>query len=573
MYIETVPNRNSPPAILLREGWREGDKTRKRTLANLSDWPPEKIETFRRLLRDEPLVSPQDLLATQKTLPHGHVEALLLAIRKLGLDSMISAKHCRERDLVLAMIVERLLDPCSKLATTRQWHSTTLAEELGVSEAMEDELYQAMDWLLERQPRIEKKLAERHLREGSLVLYDVSSSYYEGRPCPLAQYGHDRDGQKGLPIIVYGLMTDREGRPIAVDVYRGNTGDPTTVVDQVNKLRERFHLSRVVLVGDRGMLTQPQIEKLKAYPQMGWITALTSVAIRGLLAEGSLQLSLLDEKNLVEIQSREYPGERLMVCYNPLLAEERKRKREELLAATEKALTRIVKEVERRKQKPLTATDIALKLGKVLGHYKMGKHFAHQIEDRKLSWWRRVEMIEQEAKLDGIYVIRTSETAEQLSAADTVRGYKSLAQVERAFRSLKGLDLLIRPIRHRTEKRVPAHIFLCMLAYYVEWHLRRVWAPLLFEDEELPQERQRRDPVLPASSSESAQVKKLTHQTADGLPVQSFATLLSNLACRARVTYSLKTDQSGPTFQQMPPPTPLQAKAYELLNLLPVAGN
>jgi hypothetical protein len=490
MYIETVPNRNSPPAILLREGWREGNKTLKRTLANLSDWPKEKIETFRRLLRDETLVSPQDLLATQNTLPHGHVEAVLLAIRKLGLDAMISAPRCRERDLVLAMIVERLLDPCSKLATTRPWHSTTLAEELGVSEASEDELYQAMDWLLERQPRIEKKLAERHLDEGSLVLYDVSSSYYEGRSCPLAQYGHDRDGKKGLPIIVYGLMTDHQGRPIAVQVYRGNTGDPTTVGDQVNKLRERFHLSRVVLVGDRGMLTQPQINQLKARPQMGWITALTSVAIRGLLAQGSLQLSLLDEQNLVEIQSPEYPGERLMVCYNPLLAEERKRKREDLLAA-----------------------------------------------------------------------------------ADTVRGYKSLAQVERAFRSLKSLDLLIRPIRHRTAERVPAHIFLCMLAYYVEWHLRRVWAPLLFEDEELPQQRQRRDPVLPARSSESAQAKKLTHQTADGFPVQSFATLLLDLASRARVTYSLKTDKSGPTFQQVPPPTPLQAKAYELLNLLPVAGN
>ena len=573
MYIETVPNRNSPPAILLREGQREGKKIHKRTLANLSDWPQEKIDTFRRLLRDEPLVSPQDLLCTHKTLPHGHVEAILLAVRKLGLDAMISAKRCRERDLVLAMIVERLLHPGSKLATTRQWHGTTLAEQLGVSEATEDELYQAMDWLLERQGRIEKKRAERYLQEGSLVLYDVSSSYYEGQHCPLAHYGHDRDGQKGLPIIVYGLMTDGEGRPIAVDVYRGNTGDPTTVVDQVNKLRERFHLSRVVLVGDRGMLTPPQIEKLKAYPQMGWITALTSVAIRGLLAEGSLQLSLLDEKNLVEIQSREYPGERLMVCYNPLLAEERKRKREDLLRATEKALTRIVKQVERRKTKPLTATEIALKVGKVLGHYKMGKHFVHTIEDGKLSWSRRGETIEQEAKLDGIYVIRTSEAAERLSAADVVRGYKSLAQVERAFRSLKGLDLLIRPIRHRTEERVPAHIFLCMLAYYVEWHLRRVWAPLLFEDEELPKERQRRDPVLPASSSESARAKKLTHQTADGLPVQSFATLLSDLASRARVTYSLKTDQSGPTFQQVPPPTPLQAKAYELLNLLPVAGN
>ena len=573
MYIATVPNRNSPPAMLLREGWREGNKTRQRTLANLSHWPQQKIESLRRLLRDEPLVSPQDLLATQKTSSHGHVEALLLAVRKLGLDAMISSKPCRERDLVLAMILERLLDPCSKLATTRHWHSTTLAEELGVSEAAEDELYQAMDWLLERQPRIEKKLAARHLREGSLVLYDVSSSYYEGRHCPLAQYGHDRDGQKGLPIIVYGLMTNGEGCPVAVEVYAGNTGDPTTVVDQVNKLRARFQLSRVVLVGDRGMLTQPQIDKLKAHPHMGWITALTSVAIRGLLGEGALQLSLLDEKNLIEIQSAHYPGERLMVCYNPLLAEERKRKREELLQATEKALSRIVKEVERRKQKPLTATEIALKVGKVLGKYRVSKHFTQTIEQGKLSWSRRGETIEQEAKLDGIYVIRTSETAEQLSAADTVRGYKSLAQVERAFRSLKGLDLLIRPIRHRTEERVPAHIFLCMLAYYLEWHLRRVWAPLLFEDEELPQQRQRRDPVLPASSSAAAQAKKLTHQTADGLPVQSFTTLLSDLASRARVTYSLKTDKSGPTFQQVPPPTALQARAYELLNLLPVTGN
>ena len=573
MYVETVPNRNSPPAILLREGWREGTKTHKRTLANLSDWPPQKIDTLRRLLRDETLVSPDQLFDTQKTLPHGHVEAVLLAVRKLGLDALLSAKPCRERDLVVAMILERLLDPCSKLATTRQWHSTTLAEELGVSEASEDELYSAMDWLLERQPRIEKKLAARHLGEGSLVLYDVSSSYYEGRHCPLAQYGHDRDGQKGLPLIVYGLMTNGEGCPVAVEVYAGNTGDPTTVVDQVNKLRERFQLSRVVLVGDRGMLTPPQIKQLKDHPQMGWITALTSVAIRGLLAEGALQLSLLDEKNLIEIQSPQYPGERLMVCYNPLLAEERKRKREELLAATEKRLNRIVKEAERRKQKPLLATEIALKVGKVLGKYKMSKHFVLTIEDGRLSWSRRSESVDEESKLDGIYVIRTSEAANDLSAEDVVRGYKSLAQVERAFRSLKSLDLLIRPIRHRTEERVPAHIFLCMLAYYLEWHLRRVWAALLFEDEELPQARQRRDPILPASSSASAQAKKRTHQTADGLPVQSFTTLLSDLASRARVTYGLKQHTSGPTFQQVPPPTPLQAKAYELLKLLPVAGN
>src|SRR5207244_2600866 len=397
------------------------NKTRHPTPANLSHWPQENIETFRRLLHDEPLVSPQDLLPTQTPLPHGHVEALLLALRKLGLDSMISAQRCRERDLVLAMIVERLLDPCSKLATTRQWHSTTLAEELGVGEATEDELYAAMDWLRERQERIEKKLAARHLREGSLVLYDVGSSYDEGRHCPLAQYGHDRDGQKGLPIIVYGLLTDPEGRPIAVEVYPGNTGDPTTVVDQVDKLRDRFQLSRVVLVGDRGMLTQPQIDKMKTHPGLGWITALTSVAIRGLLAAGALQLSLLDETNLAEITSPDYPGERLMVCHNPLLEEERGRKRRELLEATEEALAKVSKQVERRKKKPLKEAEIALKVGKVLGHYKMGKHFLYTIGEGMFQWSRREQTVEEEAKLDGIYVIRTSEPVERLSARSEER--------------------------------------------------------------------------------------------------------------------------------------------------------
>jgi hypothetical protein len=573
MYIETVPNRNSPPAILLREGWREGSKTLKRTLANLSHWPQQKIETFRRLLQDEPLVSPQDLFCTQQTLPHGHVEAILMVMRKLGLDSLLAAKRCRERDLVMAMIASRLLHPCSKLATTREWHTTTLAEELSVADATEDDLYQAMDWLLVRQPRIEKKLAARHLGEDCLVLYDVSSSYYEGRTCPLAQYGHDRDGKKGLPIIVYGVMTDGEGRPIAVEVYPGNTGDSTTVADQVEKLRARFQLSRVVLVGDRGMLTQPQIDKMKMHPGLGWITALTSVAIRGLLETGALQLSLLDETNLAEITSPDYPGERLMVCHNPLLEEERGRKRRELLQATEQALTKVGKQVERRKKKPLKEAEIALKVGKVLGRYKMGKHFLYTIGEGKFQWSRREQTIEQEAKLDGIYVIRTSESVERLSAADTVRSYKSLAQVERAFRTLKGVDLLIRPIRHRTEDRVPAHIFLCLLAYYVEWHLRRAWAPLLFEDEQLAAERRRRDPILPATCSPSAQEKKLTRQTADGFPVHSFATLMAELGSRARVTYGLKSEESTPSFQQVPEPTPLQAKAYELLALLPVVGN
>jgi len=573
MYIEAVPNRNSPPAILLREGWREGNKTRKRTLANLSDWPAAKIETFRRLLRGETLLSPANLFRTHQTLPHGHVEAVLLTIRKLGLDSIIAAKRCRERDLVVAMVAEQLIHPCSKLAATREWQATTLAEELVVRDATEDDLYRAMDWLLERKARIEKKLARRHLADGAIVLYDVTSSYYEGRTCPLARFGHDRDGKKGLPIIVYGVMTDGEGCPVAAEVYPGNTGDPTTVVDQVEKLRAQFQLLRVVLVGDRGMLTQPQIDKMKNHPGLGWITALTSTAIRDLVETGALQLSLLDVQNLVEITSPDYPGERLMVCHNPLLQEERGRKRKELLEATEKQLAKIGKEVTRRTKKPLKAAEIGLKVGKVLGHYKMGKHFQYTIGEGTFAWSRREESIQQEARLDGIYVLRTSEAAERLSSEDTVRTYKSLSQVERVFRSLKGIDLLVRPIRHRTEDRVPAHIFLCLLAYYVEWHMRRAWAPLLFEDEELPEQRKRRDPIAPAIPSESAKQKRARHQTADGLPVHSFHTLMAELASRARVTYGLQSDPSSRTFRQTPEPTPLQAKAYQLLASFPVTGN
>jgi len=573
MYIETVPNRNSRPAILLREGWREGKKTLKRTLANLSDWPQPKIEALRRLLRDETLVSLQDLLTTRQTLPHGHVEAIRAMLRQLHLETVISAPRCRERDLVVALIIQRLIDPCSKLATTRAWHATTLAEDLGVGEATEDELYAAMDWLRERQERIEKKLAARHLAEGGLVLYDVTSSSYEGRTCPLAHFGHNRDGDKQLPIIVYGVMTDGEGRPVAVEVYPGNTGDPTTVSDQVEKLRERFGLKRVVMVGDRGMLTQPQIDKLQKHPGLGWITALTSGAIRELVHKGALQLSLLDEKNLAEITSPDYPGERLVVCHNPLLEEERARKRQALIEATAKDLTKIAQEVGRRKNKPLTAAEIGLKVGKVLGRYKVGKHFACQIGEGSLTWSRRQEAIEQEAQLDGIYVLRTSEPVEHLSAADTVRSYKRLAEVERAFRCLKGIDLLVRPIRHRTEERVPAHIFLCLLAYYVEWHLRRAWAPLLFEDEERHEERKRRDPVLAAKPSASVEEKKRCHQTTEGLPVHSFKTLLADLASRARVTYELKSGDTTLTIKQVPTLTPLQARAHELIRSFPVAGN
>jgi len=567
------PQPQLPPAILLREGWREGKKTLKRTLANLSAWPRPKIEALRRVLRDETLVSPEDLLTTRQTLPHGHVEAILAMIRHLGLAAVIASKRCRERDLVLGMIVQRLIDPCSKLATTRAWHTTTLAEELGIAEATEDELYAAMDWLLARQERIEKKLAARHLTEGGLVLYDVSSSSYEGRTCPLAHFGHNRDGDKQLPIIVYGVMTDGEGRPVAVEVYPGNTGDPTTVGDQVEKLRQQFGLERVVLVGDRGMLTQPQIDKLQKHPGLGWITALKSGAIRELVAQGTRQLSLLDEKNLAEITSPDYPGERLMVCHNPLWEEERARKRQALLEATEKSLTKIAQAVARRKKKLLTAAEIGLKVGKVLGRYKVGKHFDCQIGEGSFTWSRRQDCIDQEAQLDGIYVLRTSEPVARLSAEDTVRSYKRLAEVERAFRCLKGIDLLVRPIRHRTEDRVPAHIFLCLLAYYVEWHLRQAWAPLLFEDEERREERQRRDPILPAKPSASARAKKSSHQTADGLPVQSFATLRANLASRARVTYEIKSADVTLTYKQVPEPTPLQARAYELIRAFPVTGN
>jgi transposase len=567
MYIERVPNRNSPPAVLLREGWREGKKTRKRTLANLSDWPDHKIETLRRLLRDEILVSPHELFRVERSVPHGHVEAVLGTMRKLGLDSAIAAKRCRERDLVLAMIAERLIHPCSKLATTRLWHTTTLAEEVSVVDADVDELYDAMDWLLARQPRIEKKLAERHLSEGAIVLYDTTSSYYEGHTCPLARFGFDRDGAKGLPIIVYGVMTDDEGRPVAVEVYPGNTADPTTVVEQVEKLRQQFGLSRVVMVGDRGMLTEPQIEKIKTHPGLGWISALTSVSIRKLVKGGHLQLSLFDEKNLAEITSPEYPGERLVVCFNPLLAEERGRKRRELLASTEKGLERIAKEAARRTRKPLTQAELGIKAGRVLGRYRMGKHFTLTIRDGSFQWTRREDSIEQEAKLDGIYVIRTSESKQRLSAEDTVRKYKSLAQVERAFRCLKGIDLLVRPIRHRTEDHVRAHVFLCMLAYYVEWHMRKALRPILFEDDQLEEDRKRRDPIAPAKPSDSVRRKKRERVTADGLPVHSFETLLIELGTRCRNSCKVKSDRSGPTFTQITIPTALQTRAYELLGL------
>jgi transposase len=567
MHIERVPNRGSHPTILLRQSYRQGNKVCKRTIANLTALPTEAIEALRRALRGEKLVPCDQAFAIERTIPHGHVKAVLGTIRKIGLDTIIASRRSRQRDLVVAMIVERLLHGCSKLASTRLWHSTTLAEELSVEDADVDELYEAMDWLIEGQERIEKKLAARHLGEGSQVFYDITSSYYEGHTCPLARYGHNRDGKKGRPIIVYGVLTDAEGCPIAVEVYPGNTADPSTVGDQVNKLRDRFGISHVVLVGDRGMLTQTQIEKLKEYPQLGWISALRNASIRKLVETQELQLSLFDKQDLAEITSDEFPGERLVACFNPLLADERSRKREELLRATEERLERIAKEVARRTNKPLLKDEIALKAGKVINRHKVGKHFRLHIEDGVFRWERNEARIKQEAALDGIYVVRTSEPKQRLSAEDTVRSYKSLGQVEQGFRCLKGVDIRVRPIHHNRDPRVRAHVFLCMLAYYVEWHMRQALNPLLFDDEQLSANRKTRDPVAKAEPSCSAKRKKVDRATPAGLPVHSFDTLLKELATLCRNRCRIQDDPSGSTFIQDTQPTQLQTHVFELLSL------
>ena len=569
MYVETVPNRNSPPAILLREGRREGKKVHKRTLANLTHWPKDKIERLRRVLKNEPLVHPDQLFAIERSLPHGHVELLLEVVRKLKLPALIDPRPSPQRDRVLAMILQRLLHPASKLATTRLWHTTTLGEELSLEDTDEDDLYEAMDWLLERQDRIERKLAKRHLAEGDPVLYDVSSSYYEGRTCPLMQFGHNRDGKRDRPIVVYGVLADGMGRPLAVQAYAGNTGDPTTVGDQVEKVRDRFGLKRVVLVGDRGLLTETQINHLKRHPGLGWISALRHHQIRRLVESEAVQFSLFDERHLAEVRSPDYPGERLIVCHNPLLAEHRRQKREALLRATEEALARIARQVARRTRTPLSATEIAEKVGRVKNRYQVAKHFRTEIADGSFHYERRTEAITREAQLDGFYVLRTSEPADRLPTAAVVRRYKDLTRVERAFRSLKTVDLHIRPIRHRVETRVRAHLFLCLLAYYVHWHLRQALAPLLFDDEDLEAERARRDPVLAAQPSDSAKRKKGKRRTEDGLPLQSLETLMAQMGTRARHQCRLPSEPDAPCVQRLTEPTPLQQRAMELIRMFP----
>ncbi len=565
MYVARIPNRDSPPTYLLRESYRQDGRVKNRTLANISHLPLQQIRLVSRVLKGERLVPADNGLRILRSVPHGHVQVVLDMIHHLKLPELIASRRCRQRDLVLAMIVQRVLHPSSKLAATRLWKNTTLAEELDVADADVDELYESLDWLLTRQKRIENKLAKRHLADGDHVLYDVSSSSYTGRTCVLARFGHNRDGRRDLPCIVYGVMADDDGRPVSVDVYPGNTADPTTVPDQMDKLKKRFGLKRVVVVGDRGMLTQTQIDTLRKRPGLGWLSALRCEAIRKLIDKGRLERSLFDEKNLAEISSPDFPGERLMACYNGILADRRKRKREELLNATEVRFQRIAKEVARRTNKPLAKDEIGVKVGRMLNKYKVGKHFTLTIQDSLFEWKRKQDAITKEAALDGIYVIRTSEPAKNLSAENAVRGYKRLADVEQAFRSLKGLDLLLRPIHHRVDNRVKAHIFVCMLAYYVVWHLKQAWTPLLFADVHLAEHQAERDPVASARPAAEVTAKKATRQTEGGYEVQSFSTLLAELGTQCRNLCEFGEGKLIIHITKITEPTPLQSEAFRLL--------
>ena len=573
MYIEAVPNRNSPPAVLLRESYRLRGKVRKRTLANLSKWPPALVEGLRVLLKGGAAVARLDeTFDIVRSRPHGHVAAVLGTLKRLRLDRIIGPQRSPERDRAVAMIVARVLDPGSKLATARGLAEATardtLAETLGLGAVDVDGLYAAMDWLLERQGRIERALARRHLEEGALVLYDLTSVWMEGRKCPLARRGHSRDGKRGKLQIEFGLLCDAGGRPVAVEVFPGNAADPATVGSQIEKLRSRFGLSKVVLVGDRGMLTEARIREEVKPAGLDWIGALRGPAIRKLAEAGAVQLSLFDERDLVEVRADAYPGERLMVCRNPLLAERRARKRGELLEATEKLLEPIAAATRRQKWRLKGEDKIGERVGKVIGKHKMAKHFDWEVDEKGLLHYRRdAASIAAEAALDGIHVIRTSLPEAELDAPSAVRAYKRLSTVERAFRSLKSVDLKVRPVFHRAEKRVRAHVLLCMLAYHVEWHMRRRLAPLLFDDgDPAGAEAARPGPVAPARVSESARRKARRKRNGDGRPAQSFRSLLGNLATVTKNTVSPRLPGAEP-FEILARPTELQGEAFRLLGL------
>jgi len=653
MYIAVIPNRSSPPAILLRESYREGGKVKTRTLANLSKLPPETLAVLRRSLKGERLVAVGDAFQVITSLHHGHVQAVLDAVGRLRMPNLLAARPSQERDLVVAMIVARILEPDSKLATTRWWHVTTLPATLGVTDADEDDLYAAMDWLLERQDRIEKKLAARHLENDGMALYDLTSSYFEGVKCPLAARGHNRDGKKGKLQVNYGLLTNARGIPVAVSVFEGNTGDPKTLLPQVKKVQEDFGIERFVLVGDRGMISQKQVDALRKLEGLDWIAALRPEAIKKLVEGGAIQIGLFDERNLFELVHPDYPGERLVACRNPELARRRSDKRKSLLEATAKELEKVRKmvgrgrldgrdeigarvrkilgnykigrryqvefrddgfdfeidekklaeEIERDGKDPeLTRRrlerckghieaiarklekvreriergglhgkdDIGVRVGKVINKYKVAKHFKLDIQDDSFDFEIEADKVAAEAALDGIYVVRTSLAKKAISADDTVRSYKLLSQVEQAFRSFKTIDLKVRPIRHRLKDRVRAHIFLCMLAYYVQWHMLEAWRPLLFVDEDQEAKRTR-DPVAPARRSQAALHKASSKTLADGSRVHSFQTLLKVLSGVVRNICRVPgAGPDDPTFDVVTTPNAQQQRACDLLETITV---
>ena len=546
---------------LLRRSYRDGGKVKNETLGNLSHLPRPVIELIRRSLRGETFVAVGEAFEITRSRPHGHVQAVMTAMQRLGFASLVFSKASRHRDLVVAMVAARILAPATKLATSRWWHTSTLAEQFGVSDADEDDLYAAMDWLVERQHTIQKKLAARHLHEGAPVLYDLSSSYFEGTTCPLARRGYSRDHRRDKLQVNYGLLTDAKGCPVAISVHEGNTSDSLTFLPMVAQLRQDFGIERMIMIGDRGMISNQAIKEMRKSDGIDWITALKSVSIRSLLHQQHLQLDLFDARNLLEFSSPDYPGERLVACRNLQLARLRVHKREELLCATERNLQKILVQVQAGK---LRGKDkIGVKVGKVINQYKIAKHLELDIGERSFSFARNARSIANEAALDGLYIIRTSVPATHMVSADCVRHYKSLANVERAFRSFKGIDLKVRPIHHRLERRVRAHLFLCMLAYYVEWHLREAWRELMFADTE-QHAKASRDPVAPAKRSAAALRKVHTRTLDDGTPAHSFATLLAELSTIVRNTCCSPGNDTS-TFDILTTPNAKQRRAFELL--------
>jgi transposase len=554
---------------LLRRSYREGGKVKNETVGNLSHLPEHLVELVRRSLKGESFAAVTETFEVTRSMAHGHVEAVLSAMRRLQFESLIATEPSRERDLVIAIIASRILSPHTKLGTTRWWHHCTLATELGVSDADENELYRAMDWLLERQSMIEKKLAKRHLDEDGLALYDLSSSYFEGHTCPLARLGHNRDGKKDKLQVNYGLLTDRRGCPVAISVFEGNTADSTTLLPQVHKLRDDFGIERIALIGDRGMISQKAIDELKTMDGISWITALKTGQIRSLVEGGQLQLGLFDERNLFELAHPDFPGERLVACRNPELAKLRSHKRKDLLEATVRELDRVRNMVERGRLQG--EAQIGVRVGKVINKYKVAKHFKLDINSDRFEFQVLQSEVDAEAALDGIYVIRTDLSKKAMSAADAVRNYKSLSDVERAFRSMKTMDLKVRPIHHHLEDRVRSHILLCMLAFYVEWHMRQAWCSLLFADEDQEAKRTR-DPVAPAQRSTAALEKASTRRLSDGTPAHSFATLMEELSSIVRNTCRAPgADDDAPTFDVVTTANPKQRRALDLLEAITIS--